>query len=130
MSHTLATHNAPQTSITHHFICVIFKNKGEKKGRKQTNKNSSKHQNNGPAAPHDHKERYQNVRPENADRFKEQAEELREQIRRMEDKLGDQRKRSYDDDIPPASPVTTAATTSEPTLRNKRILVAGAHCHY
>jgi len=62
---------------------------------------------------------------EEAKRLQSKAEELREQIRKMEDDLGDTRPRNYD--IPP--PVQTAVEELDDTmsLRNKRILVVGAN---
>ncbi|GAX22644.1 hypothetical protein FisN_17Lh137 [Fistulifera solaris] len=54
-----------------------------------------------------------------AERMKQKAQELREQIRSMEEKLGTDRRRKHD------SPQTE--TTKEPTLRKKRVLVAGAN---
>lgn len=59
-----------------------------------------------------------------ADRLKQQAEELREQIRRMEEKLGNERKRNYD---PPPAAAPEEATVVGKTLRKKRVLVAGAN---
>ncbi|GAX13205.1 hypothetical protein FisN_17Hh137 [Fistulifera solaris] len=56
-----------------------------------------------------------------AERMKQKAQELREQIRSMEEKLGADRRRNYD------SLQTETTNANEPTLRKKRVLVAGAN---
>ncbi len=56
--------------------------------------------------------------------MKQKAQELREQIRYMEEKLGTDRRRNYDS---PQQENPQTQTSTEPTLRKKRVLVAGAN---
>lgn len=60
-----------------------------------------------------------------AERLKQKAEELRKQIRDMEETLGDSRPRNYDT----ASPTATSAVIDEEpmSLKKKRVLVVGAN---
>mmetsp|Transcript_25042 Transcript_25042/g.38593 ORF Transcript_25042/g.38593 Transcript_25042/m.38593 type:complete len:441 (-) Transcript_25042:52-1374(-) len=62
-----------------------------------------------------------------AQRMQSKAEELREQIRKMEEELGESRPRNYE--IPPPPPVQEEPQEDDDTmsLRNKRILVVGAN---
>ena len=57
-------------------------------------------------------------------RYREQAEKLREQIRQMEQDLGPSRKRSYEQ---PPTLEELEPEDQEMTLRGKRVLVAGAN---
>lgn len=59
-----------------------------------------------------------------AERMKQKAQELREQIRSMEEKLGTDRRRNYEI---PKRPEAEDEVTTEPTLRKKRVLVVGAN---
>ena len=66
-----------------------------------------------------------NAEDDEAARLRAKAEELRDQIRKMEDSLGDTRGREYT----PAQPASPAAV-AEPegmSLKNKRVLVVGAN---
>lgn len=62
-----------------------------------------------------------------AERLKQQAEKLRNQIRDMEEQLGDERsKRRASAEVPEKTQVAVEEEEG-PTLKNKRILVAGAN---
>jgi len=65
-----------------------------------------------------------------ASRLQRKAQELRDQIRKMEEQLGERRPRNYD--IPSRPSSTNEESSLEPadgppSLKNKRILVAGAN---
>lgn len=60
---------------------------------------------------------------EDAERLKEKAEQLRDQIRKMEEQLGGERKRNYE--IPTETQVETLPTGK--SLKRKRVLVVGAN---
>ena len=62
---------------------------------------------------------------EEAARLRARAEELRDNIRKMEGDLGDKRGREYIAPVPAAS--TTLAEPAGMSLRNKRVLVVGAN---
>ena len=62
---------------------------------------------------------------EEAARLRARAEELRDQILKMEGDLGDKRGREYIAPVPAAS--TTLAEPAGMSLRNKRVLVVGAN---
>lgn len=69
-----------------------------------------------------------NDNDDESQRYHDQAERLREQIRQMEADLGPSRKRSYEyDEQPPTAADEQGEEDIEMTLRGKRILVAGAN---
>jgi hypothetical protein len=60
---------------------------------------------------------------EEAARFRNQAEQLREQIRKMEEELGENRPRNYDS----PKPTVQEEVELEMSLKKKRVLVVGAN---
>jgi hypothetical protein len=62
---------------------------------------------------------------EEAARLQKRAEELREQIRKMEESLGDSRPRNYD--IPTQPSVAAIRDNEGMSLQNKRVLVVGSN---
>jgi hypothetical protein len=63
-----------------------------------------------------------------ASRLRKRAEDLREQIRKMEATLGDKRPRNYDMSPPPPSQAADANEETQPcSLKKKRVLVVGAN---
>lgn len=63
---------------------------------------------------------------EEAERLKEKADQLRDQIRKMEEQLGDERKRNYEIPLPPEEAQEETLDGSK-SLRRKRVLVVGAN---
>lgn len=63
---------------------------------------------------------------EEAARLQKKAEEIREQIRNMEEELGGERKRNYDMPPPPTQTALEDAVIGK-SLRRKRVLVVGAN---
>jgi hypothetical protein len=66
----------------------------------------------------------ENIEDDESARFRKKAAELREQVRQMEQNLGEKRPRNYD--MPPEPSVEEGVET-EMSLKKKRVLVVGAN---
>ena len=79
-----------------------------------------------PSRPHQHATLFSSSsNDDEAERLKQQAEKLREQIRDMEEQLGDER--SSKRKVVPEQPAAQVAVVEGMSLKNKRVLVAGAN---